>query len=432
MANQLLTISMITMEAMDLFLNENAFLKNVSKKLSSYFGKPDAQIGTTLNIRKRLDYTQRTGQVASPQSTNEQQVTLTINTQSGVDTYFTSQDLALSITDFSENVLRTQVNIVAAGVSSGLMSMLDTGVANLSLGGSQTNTGGVPYIVNNTAAGINLSNSATVHPSINSLTKAAAYLSAMGSTGNHTLILHPETQAALVPNMAGYFNPQIKLSNQWETGLVAQDTLGWTKILLDQTIPVHTVGAFGTLPTSNGATQTGSTINVTALNGPLNVGDVVSFGSPGTGIDYVNRLTKGDAGILGQFVVTQFANTGSTSISVYPPVIGPYANGAQQQYQTTTTSVANGTQLTSPIAASTAYYKNVGFNPAAIEAVFVKLPEQLPGAIAKTAEMDGASMRVAHGYNIGSDQMLWRLDVLWGAVLTRPEWCVILCDQITN
>ena len=431
MANTLLDINMITMEAIDLFVNDNPFLKNIPKKLSKYFGKPDAMIGTTLNIRKRLDYTLRTGQVANPQSTVEQELTLTINTQLGTDMYFSSQDLALSLQSFSKNVLSTAVNVVAGGAAAAIMGMIETGVANLQLGGSQVNTGGIPFMINYTAAGINMSNAATQHPNVLAVLEAGAYLTSLNvPKSDRQLILHPRTEASLVSNFAGYFNPQIKLSKQWETGLVGLDTLGFQKIMSDQTAIAHQVANFGTLPVTNGVAQSGSTITVSALTAPLNVGDIVQFGVAGNGVNYVNRVTKADTGILGQFVLTSPGTIGATTLNVYPPVIGPAANGAQVQYQTVTSDLANGTQLTSPIAAGTQYYKNFGYHPTAVEAVFVELPENLPGAQVKTESLDSASIRVARYWNGSTDQTAWRLDTLFGAVITRPEWMVVLCDSV--
>jgi hypothetical protein len=431
MANNLLDINMITMSAMDLFVNDNPFLKNIPKNLASYFGKPDAMIGTTLNIRKRLDYTLRVGQTAQPQSTNEQEVTLTINTQLGSDVYFSSQDLALSLQSFSENVLRTVINVVAGGAAAAIIGMVETGVANLQLGGSQVNTGGIPYMVNYTANGINNPTGTTAHPNVLSVLDMGAYLTSLSCPKeNRCLILHPRTEASLVANYAGYFNPQIKLSKQWETGLVGLDTLGFSKTLSDQTVIAHQVANYGTLPTTNGVAQSGSVITVNALTAPLNVGDIISFGVAGNGVNYVNRVTKADTGLLGQFVLTSAGTIGATTLNVYPPVIGPAANGAQVQYQTVTSDIANATQLTSPIQANTLYYKNFGFHPHAVDAVFVKLPENLPGAEVKSADLDGAAIRVARYWNGSSDQTAWRFDTLFGAVVKRPEWLVVLTDSV--
>jgi hypothetical protein len=331
---------------------------------------------------------------------------------------------------FTENVLRTMINSLVGQVAMGLMSSIETGVANLALGGSQTNTGGIPYMINYTANGINNPTAATASPTTLAVLEAAAYLDALSCPRDQRLLfLHPKTSAALVSTYSGLFNPQIKLSKQWETGLIAMDTLGFDKTLVEQTTLTHNVAAYGTLPTTNGAAQSGSTITVNALTAPLNVGDIITFGNS---VDLVNRVTKADSGFVYQGVLTANAAIGATSISIYPPVIGPYANGAVQQYQTTTTTIANGTQLSAPIAASTTYLKNFAMHPSALEMVFAELPVNLPGAEASRESLDGASIRVAKYYAGASDQVSWRLDTLYGCVWTRPEWACILCGSLAN
>ena len=52
MANSLLTISMITREAIELFVNSNALIKNVDRQFDEEFGRAGAKIGSQL--RKSL------------------------------------------------------------------------------------------------------------------------------------------------------------------------------------------------------------------------------------------------------------------------------------------------------------------------------------------------------------------------------------------
>jgi len=98
MANSLLTISMITRKALQLFRNSNVFLKLIDRQYDSEFGKTP-KIGNQLRIRLPNEFTVRSGPVAVPQSTNEQQVVLTVGTMKGVDVSFSSTDLTLSLDD---------------------------------------------------------------------------------------------------------------------------------------------------------------------------------------------------------------------------------------------------------------------------------------------------------------------------------------------
>jgi hypothetical protein len=40
-------------------------------------------------------------------------------------------------------------------------------------------------------------------------------------------------------------------------------------------------------------------------------------------------------------------------------------------------------------------------------------------------------MRSVSAYNIGTDQFITRLDILYGYKWVRPEWAVVIADSIT-
>ena len=67
MANSLLTINMITREAIELFKNSNEFLKNIDQQYDDSFARDGAKIGQSLRIRLPNDYTVSTGPAAQPQ-----------------------------------------------------------------------------------------------------------------------------------------------------------------------------------------------------------------------------------------------------------------------------------------------------------------------------------------------------------------------------
>src|SRR5258706_10522951 len=127
MANALLTIDMITREAVRLWKNSNEFIQNIDTQYDDSYAKTGAKIGSTLRIRLPNDFTVRTGQAASVQDTSEQQTTLTLATQQGVDVSFSSADRTLSLDDFSRRVLAPMINNLAGAVAINVMSGIDTG-----------------------------------------------------------------------------------------------------------------------------------------------------------------------------------------------------------------------------------------------------------------------------------------------------------------
>lgn len=404
MANSLLTSTVITREAIRLFTNSNWFLQSLDRQYSDQFAKVGAKIGSTLNIRKPNDYIVRSGPTAVPQDTVEQSTPLTISNQRGVDVSFSSADRALSLDDFSKRVLAPMMNNLAGYVAADVMNLAETipNVAALKDG------------VNN-----------TISPTFTTWATAGAILDQFGaSRAQRNAILDPVTQARTLSSFSGLFNDQAKIGSQYRRGVLGRDVIGFD-FGMDQTVMVHTTGAYGALPTVNGANQTGSSITVSAVGGTgFKKGDIVQF----AGVFGVNRITKASTGQLANFVLTADVAGGATSLPIYPPLTP--AAGGTVPYATVTNSPANGAAVTSSFKASEQYRKNFAMVPDAftLATVDLDLPKGVHEAHRET--MDGVSMRMVTAYNVSSDQFITRFDVLYGYALIRPEWAVVVADAL--
>lgn len=403
MSNTLLTINMITREALRLFINSNNFLKNVDKQYDDSFGQAGAKIGSSLRIRKPVDYTVRTGPAASVQDTAEQSVTLPLATQKGVDVSFSSADLALSLDDFSRRILKPMVNNLAGAVAADLMSGANGGVANFV---SKLNAGAVDT------------------PDASTWLSAGAALDRNSAPrGMRKIVMDPLTQARTVSTLQGLFNPQPTISKQFTSGEMYQ-ALGFDW-MMDQTTIIHTTGAYGALGTVSGGGQSGSSITTTALAGPLNKGDIITFQD----VYQVNRVTKQSSGNLMQFVVTANVAANATSIPIYPALTPP-SGGNPVQYQTVDSSPVGGATISVVTQASERYRANIAFVPEAI--TLATAPLELPRGVHDAARetYDGVSMRMVSQYQVSTDQFITRLDLLYGYLWVRPEWAVFVADKI--
>jgi len=407
MANSLLTISMITRESLRLFKNTNSFIQHIDKQYDDSYAVVGAKIGSALRIRLPNDYTVRTGQAAQPQDTTEQQTTLTLATQQGVDLAFTSADRTLSLDDFSRRILAPAINNLVGAVALNVMSSANGGAAR--------------YVSNADNSGNILT------PTVGTWTSAGALLDTNSApTSNRNLVLHPLTMGKTIPTLAGLLNPMPRISEQYEDAEI-RGGLGfmWFK---DQTVLTHTGGSFsaGTL---NGANQSGLTLVTNATTGTLAVGDIVTI----AGVNMVNRITKQDTGLLMQFVITAAAANAATSISIYPAIVGPTTlpNGSttQSQYQTVTALPANAAAISLVNPASTTYRMNLAFVPEAV--ILVSADLELPEGVANAAResYDDISMRMVSAYDIRDDVFFTRLDILYGWLWVRPEWIVQVADN---
>jgi hypothetical protein len=404
MANTILTVSMITREAVELFVNSNSFIKNLDRQWDDEFGKRGAKIGSQLRIRLPNDFIVTSGPAASVQDTSEQQTVLTMATQQHVDVSFTTADLLLSLDDFSERILLPMMNNLAGSVANTIMTNSAEAIANIT---ANLDAGGNILTPN---SGQYLDAQATLK--INSAPQVA-----------QKIINDPRTEARVVQSLTGLLNPNTAISDQYYEGVMYR-ALGATWFS-DQTILKHTAGTF-TAGTVNGASQTGPTLVTNAITGTLVVGDIVTLAS----VNAVNRVTKQTTGELRQFVVTVAAASGATSLSLYPSIIPPGAGGAAVQYQTVTASPANNATITLYTLASVTYRKNIRYAPQAITMATgdLPIPQNLQGS--SRAKYDNVSMRALTQYAIGTDQEITRLDVLFGSLVVRGEWACTIADKI--
>lgn len=399
MSNSLLTIDMITNEAVRLFTQTNAFLRGVSRQYDDQFARTGAKIGNTLRIRLPNDYVVNTGAAITPQGTTEQNTSLTVATQKNVPVSFGTAEKTMSLDDFSERILAPAVNRLAAAVAGDLMNLANSS-ANLSFKSSGGNI---------------------VSPDAGTWLDAGASLDFnLAPRMDRQIILDPRTQARTVSSLAGLFNPQQKIAGQYETGMITKDTLGFDWYY-DQTTLIHTVGSFSA-GTVNGANQTGNTLTVNAITGTLNKGDIITI----AGVNAINRLTGQDQGALRQFVVTANVASGATSIPIYPAIVP-----APAAYNTVTASPANGATISLVAPASSQYRQNLAFYPEAFTMATADLEMPTAGVVqAARAEFDGISLRMIEAYDVMSDSLITRLDILYGFAAIRPEWAVCVADAV--
>lgn len=391
MSNTLLTISMITREALRVLENNLKFTGLVSRQYDDKFGIEGAKIGTTLNIRKPPRYVGREGQGLSVEGSIETQVPLTLTTQFGVDISFSSADLALSIDDFSKRFLTPAIATVANRIDfQGLGEYLK---------------------VANTVGTI-----ATVPTDLLTYLTAGQKLDeeACPMDGLRNIVTTPAMQVQLINTLKTLFQQSTQIANQYTTGRMG--TAAGFEWVMDQNVRTHSTGAMGGTPLVNAANQTGSNIITdgwTASTAVLNKGDVITFAS----VDAVNPQNRQDTGSLRQFVLTDNVTSdasGNATLPIYPALT------PSGQFQTVTTSPADNAVILQFGNASTNASKvsptGLAFHRDAFTMATADLP--LPNGVDMAARVSdkqlGISLRMIRAYDINTDQFPCRIDVLFG------------------
>ena len=405
MANNLLTISKITNEALMVLENELTFTSEVDRNYDDQFAVVGGKIGNTVNVRKPGRFIGTTGPALNVEDFNETSVPVTLSTQFHVDTQFTTQDLALSLDMFSDRVLKPAVAAIA----------------------NKIDRDGTLQAANNT---YNIVGTAGTPPTglITYLT-AAAYLDSEGAPrdGRRSCIVEPFTSATIVDSLKGLFVPQEAIGEQYRKGLMGRDSAGmnWK---MDQNVVAHTFGSFAGTATVATTTATGfltsgwassSNITLTLTSGvSLNQGDTFTIAGV-YAVNPQNRQAYGSNKLRNFVVNTAVSGSGSTiTVNVSPAVItaGQFQNvSIPSTSATAAVSFFNSSGTVSP--------QNIIMhrNAFTLAVADLELPEGVHFAGRASDKEIGLSMRVVRQYTINNDSIPTRLDVLYGWANLYPE-----------
>jgi len=427
-ANTILTDAKITREALSVLHNTLGFIKNVSRDYDAQFARTGAKIGNTINVRLPNRYAVQQGPAIVPQATAESSVALTLNRQWVVPLTFSSAELTLSIDEFSDRYIKPAISKMASMIDLDCYTAAITGkyADGVAVGGGVgpvNFTIGTPGTTPGTAGG-----SATALLQYNS---PAVYLNAQRILDinaaprdkNRTIVIDPAANAASVAGLSGLFNPQSIISAQYKNGLMGNG-LG-ADFVMDQNVYTRTAG---TQLNTTAATMQATWTSGAAFSWTADSSDntkTLKAGSTFTVADcyHVNPETQQSTGVLAQWVVTADVTltTGTKSISISPtPIVA--GTGVVNGNCSVAPTSGKAITMTSGTAA-TASPQNLAFHKEAF--VFGTADMELPPDVQAHREtMDGISIRFLRQYNAMSDFSVYRLDVLGGFAVTRPDQAV--------
>lgn len=398
MANSLVTIDMITREALRIAHEKSQFIATTDRQYDDSFAKTGAKIGQTLRVRKPNQYTRTTGsRVMDVQDQTELNGTITVATQDHVDMRFNSSELALSLDEISKRYIEPAVSVLVSGIESDYLAFATKATYNLA-----------------GTAGTGITSLATPGAARAKLNQSLA-----PKDGNRCIQMDSITMGALVNGVAGYFNPAKDLDKQYREGMVARTSMAdyyenerlWT---LTNGSDVTCTMAAAAAVTDGGNTMTMASLSAAPATGAV-------FTVPG--VYMAHPETKASMGVLQQFVVT----TGTTTIQTVSPSIyltGPRQNVCSAAGAQLTTATFDGTGIV-PVfagAASTSYVQQLMYHKEAFQFVTADLPLMDDAHKCVRRVQDGLSMRVWQASDIRNDELLMRIDILYGMAALRPEW----------
>lgn len=396
MANTLLTIDMIAREALRLAHEKATFIGTINRQFDrSWSG--EGPTGNTLRIRIPSQYVRRQGsRVMDVQDSEQQSTSLVVATQDGVDMRFNSQELAQDLDDFSRLHLEPAMATLVSGIESDVLQ-------------------GCTKLVYNVAGNADPWTASDVS-SLTAALNARAYLNrSLAPKGDRSIQVDSQAMANLVTGVAGYFNPSNAISEQYREGFVARTAMADyyenERIWGMQTISSVTLSTAKLNGYISTAGQT--SLNITSITQTVQVGMAFTMAN----VYKVHPETKAQYTKLQHFVVT--ATTNASTLTFSPPI---YLSGARQNVagSGTTTSTAAVTFIGAPGAST--YPNHLMYHRDAFTFATAELPLMADAARCVRKTYDGLSLRVWQASDIINDQLLTRIDMLYGYAGIRPQW----------
>ena len=398
MANSLVTIDMVTREALRIAHEKLQFIGTVDRQYDSSYGQTGAKIGSALRVRKPNQYTRTQGsRVMDVQEQAEQTGTITLATQDHVDMRFNSAELALSIDEISKRYIEPAVSVLASGIESDFLAYATKATFNTA------GTAGTPP-TDLVAVGA-------------ARAKLNQYLAP--KDGNRFVQMDSVTMGGMVNGLKGLFQDSTQIKEQYREGMIGRTAMAdWYE---NDRMWTMTNGSdvTGTTDAAALVTDGGNTVDMhtTIAVSAVNVGQVFTI----AGVYACHPETKAPYASLQQFTITSIgASTVTVSPSIY--LTGPRKNVVSSTGANLATTDFNSKTLTFVGAASTSYTQNLMYHKEAFQFVTADLPIMDDASKCVRRVQDGLSMRVWQASDIRNDELLMRIDILYGMAALRPEW----------
>ncbi len=411
MANTLSVIDSVARESLRIAHEKLTFIGTVDRSYDSSFAKTGAKIGDTLRVRNPNQYTRRKGsRIMDVQDQEETTQDVVVATQDGVDMKFNSAELLLSIDELSKRYIEPAVSVLVSGIEGDMLDSVSQEVYQL--------TGTAGTVVGTSA-------------DISAISQARAKLNQQlaPKDNNRSVQFDSVTMGTIVNGVQALFHDGGQIKEAFREGFIGRNAMA-TFYENEKTLS-HTNGtdadvAWAVDDTTRLATGDGAVGNsVNILNFDAMGTVVPTVGTVFTIADMfdVHPETKIAYSHLKQLVITLVGSIASNQadITFAPPLV---VSGAKQNISTSdgTFATLEDNVTVQHGAASAVLQQNLMYHKDAFTFVTADLPIMDDAAKSVRRVQDGLSIRVWQGSDIRNDELLMRLDILYGFKTLRPEW----------
>lgn len=397
MANTLLTMDEITLECLEVAHEKCSFLSTINRQYDdSFTGDPN---GGSLRIKQPFQYTRRQGsRIMDVQDSAGTSTTLTAATQDGVDMKFNSQELSQKMTAFSKNHIEPAMSVLVSGIEADILAARTKDIYNLvGTAGTVPGTSGDYSAVNDARAKLNQG----LAP----------------KDGNRAVQMDSIVMGSVSYAAKALFQDNTQIKEAFREGFISRNAMAdWYE---NERTYTHTNGSSDNVGTVNDTVATGDeavTLASMGVSKTITAGSVITF----AGCYDVHPETKTAYSHLKQFVVT--AATSSDGAEAATVAVSPAINFASTAAQNCSAIPTDGGAATIVGAASTSYSQSLMYHKDAFAFVTAPLPMMADAAKCVVKTKDNLSIRLWTGSDIRNDEVLTRLDILYGSATLRPEW----------
>lgn len=384
------------------------FLKTIDKEEKEILkGKNGYSSGDTIsvNVPTRFisnDNPDITGQL---QDIKENKVPLVFDKREVVPIALTSSELAtdFQIDQIKKRVIDPAMDTISASMEAKALQMAAESVYNHTLPGFTDKFG---------TRHMNLANS-------------LLDISGCSSFRDRYALLNPDANVEAVDQRKGLFQSSEKIKKQYEEG--AMGIADGMTYLRNNLLPTTQNGNDVTGVTVDSAPVAGSSTiavaGLTATTGTVAKGSVFTI----AGVFRVHPLTKKVLASLQPFVVLEDATadgTGVANLSVSPAFL-PATAAAEQNISALPAPAA---ALVFAGAEDQIMVSNMVYHKSAFRLGVAPLVKPEGVDMVGEARVNGITVRIIRDYDVLKDQMVTRLDVLWGLANVRPEWATRVLD----
>ena len=387
MSNTLSVIDMVTRESLRIAHEKLAFIGTINRSYDSSYAKSGGKIGDTLRVRNPNQYVRRKGsRVMDVQDQAETTQNVTVATQDGVDMKFNSAELSLSIDELSRRYIEPAVSVLVSGIEGDVLSGVTKDVYNYA--------GTTTEIVGAT--------------DLDAVSQARAKLNrGLAPKENRCIQMDSVTMASVVGGGRALFHDPGQLQTAFKEGYLGR--FGGTNFYENDRTYFHVSGADHTTVTVNDAAIASGDTGVTMAGGTFSVGDTFTIAD----VFEVHPETKASYATLQQFVVV----TQSTNDITFSPAW--VTTGAKQNVNALPVT---GAAVTLYAGDGVDYQSNLMYQKDAFTFVTADLPIMDDAIRCVRRMQDGLSIRCWQGSDIRNDELLLRLDILYGYKTLRPAW----------